>query len=274
MGGEIMRKNIRELFNLENKVIVLTGAAGLLGQEYADILSEAGADVVLADIKPTDNQSLYLSEQYHTHPYAYQVDISSEKSVGLMCKDIILKYGKIDILINNAIEPHTKEKKITPLNEIKLDQWKRYMDVNLTGVFICCKVIGSQMEKQGFGNIINISSIYGIVGVDQRIYEGMTFNSPISYAATKGAVISMSKWLASYWRDKGIRVNILSPGGVKSSKTYNLSEKFIKNYSYRTILGRMASEWDYRGAMLFLCSDASEYMTGSNLIIDGGLTAI
>jgi NAD(P)-dependent dehydrogenase (short-subunit alcohol dehydrogenase family) len=113
-----------------------------------------------------------------------------------------------------------------------------------------------------------------MVGVDQRIYEGMTFNSPLSYAATKGAIISMSKWLASYWREKNIRVNILSPGGVKSSKTYNLSEKFIENYSYRTLLGRMADEYDYRGAILFLCSDASLYMTGSNLIVDGGWTAI
>jgi NAD(P)-dependent dehydrogenase (short-subunit alcohol dehydrogenase family) len=274
VGGETMKRNIKELFNLEGKVIILTGAAGLLGQEYADILSEAGADVVLVDIKSTDNQVLHLMELYHTHPYSCQVDISSEEDVKLMCRNIILRYGKIDILINNAIEPHTKEKKITPLNEIKLDQWKRYLDVNLTGIFICCKVIGSQMEKQGFGNIINISSIYGIVGVDQRIYENMTFNSPISYAATKGAMITMSKWLASYWRDKGIRVNILSPGGVNSIKAYNLSPEFIKRYSEKTILGRMANEWDYRGAMLFLCSDASEYMTGSNLVVDGGWTAI
>lgn len=260
-----MKRNIKELFDLNEKVVVLTGAAGLLGREYADILSKSGAFLVLVDIKPTKLES---------GSYLYRdTDISSEEQVQELCKYIVKTYGKIDILINNAIEPHTKEKHITPLHETSLEQWKRYLDVNLTGVFICCKIFGEQMEKQGFGNIINISSIYGIVGVDQRIYEGMTFNSPLAYAATKGAMISMTKWLASYWRGKGIRVNCLSPGGVKSSKTYNLSEKFVENYSYRTILGRMANECDYRGAMLFLCSDASEYMTGSNLIIDGGWTA-
>jgi len=266
-----MKKNLKELFDLKGKVIILTGAAGLLGREYADILAEAGADLVLVDIKPPVD---ILKENYGTNPLPCQIDISNEKQVKEMCDEVIKRYGKIDILINNAIQPHTKEKKIISLEETTLENWKSYIDVNLTGVFVCCKIIGSQMEKQGFGNIINISSIYGIVGVDQRIYEGMTFNSPLSYAATKGAVITMSKWLASYWRDKGIRVNCLSPGGVKSSKTYSLSEKFVENYSYRTILGRMANEWDYRGAMLFLCSDASEYMTGSNLIIDGGWTSV
>jgi len=254
-----MKKNLKELFDLTGKIIILTGSEGLLGQEYKDILQEAGAKVIGLDIKDTAD---------------YIADISNESQVMDTCNKIIEKYGKIDILINNAIEPHTQDKGIIPLTDIPLEKWKRYLDVNLTGVFICCKIIGKQMEKQGFGNIINISSMYGIVGVDQRIYEGMAFNSPISYAATKGAMISMTKWLASYWREKGIRVNCLSPGGVNSTKRYKLSQKFIDNYSYRTILGRMANEWDYRGAMLFLCSDASEYMTGSNLIIDGGFTAI
>jgi len=253
-----MKKDFKELFDLTGKIIILTGSEGLLGKEYKNILTQAGAKVITADIKETAECI---------------TDVSSEESVIRLCKYTIDKYGKIDILINNAIEPHTQDKGIIPLNEIDINKWKRYLDVNLTGAFICCKIIGEQMEKQGFGNIINIGSIYGIVGVDQRIYEGMEFNSPISYAATKGAIITMTKWLASYWRDKGIRVNCLSPGGVNSKSRYKLSQKFIDNYSYRTILGRMANEWDYCGAMLFLCSDASEYMTGSNLIIDGGWTA-
>jgi NAD(P)-dependent dehydrogenase (short-subunit alcohol dehydrogenase family) len=269
-----MKRSLKELFDLKEKVIVLTGAAGLLGREYADILSEAGADVVLVDIKDTMDQEVELKHKYNTNPTSLMLDVSKEEDVKTMVGFLVIKYGKIDVLINNAIHPHTKEKKIVSLEETTIENWKNYIDVNLNGVFICCKIIGTLMEKQGFGNIINISSLYGIVGVDQRIYEGMTFNSPLSYAATKGAVITMSKWLASYWREKNIRVNVLSPGGVKSSKTYNLSEKFIENYSYRTILGRMADEYDYRGAILFLCSDASEYMTGSNLIIDGGWTAI
>ncbi len=149
--------------------------------------------------------------------------------------------------------------------------WQKSIDVNLTGVFFCSQAFGKIMVKQGKGVIVNIASTYGLVGADQRIYGKSGLNLPISYAATKGAIVNLTRYLAAYWSKKNIRVNTLSPGGVLDS-TYQ-DKKFIKKYSERTILGRMARKDEYNGAMLFLISDASSYMTGANLIVDGGWTA-
>jgi NAD(P)-dependent dehydrogenase (short-subunit alcohol dehydrogenase family) len=254
-----MKRNLKELFDLKGKVIILTGSEGLLGKEYKDILTEARANVITVDINPTAK---------------YVVDITSEEQVKSMCEDIINKYGKIDTIINNAVLHHVDypEDMCRPFEETTLDIWKKALDVNLTGVFLCCREVGKQMIKQGYGNIINISSIYGNIGADQRIYENVPFNLPASYATTKGGILNLTRYLASYWRGKNIRVNCLSPGGVWVEEKH--SEEFRDNYAYRTCLGRMADKWDYRGAMLFLCSDASEYMTGANLIVDGGWTAV
>ena len=265
------------IFNMQDKVVIVTGACGLLGPEYIDILSDAGADVVMAyhDNKDKVNKlKKSIIKKYNTNPLVVYVDISDEGSVIHMVNKVIRKYGKIDVLVNNAYYSHARNKLCNTLEDTPIEEWRRTLNVNIDGVFLCCKHIGKQMVKQGYGNIVNIASIYGMVGSDQRIYENMGFTTPLSYGTCKGAILNMTRWLASYWRGKNIRVNTLSPGGVYSSKAYNLSEEFIDNYSYRTILGRMAKEWDYKGAMLFLCSDASKYMTGSNLVIDGGWTAV
>ncbi len=272
-----MRKNLRELFDMKGKAVLLTGACGLLGPEYTDILSDAGANVVLAyhdDRKIAEDLRKRVIKKYHTNPIIVYVDISDEESVKNMLQITLKEYGKIDVLINNAYYSHARNKMGMVFEETPLEKWKKALDVNMTGVFLCCKIIGKQMVKQGFGNIINISSMYGMVGSDQRIYENMEFNTPLSYGACKGAILNMTRYLASYWRGKNIRVNTLSPGGVYADDVYTLSDEFIKNYSYRTIIGRMAKKWDYRGAILFLASDASEYMTGSNLVVDGGWTAV
>lgn len=259
-----MKKDIEKLFSLKGKVVVLIGAAGLLGQEYAKILGEAGADVVLADIRETKG--------FYSWKYLY-VDITSEESVKKLCNEVVNIYGKVDVLVNNAILHHVDfpDCLCKPFEETKLEEWNMALDVNLTGVFLCCREFGKLMKEQGFGNIINISSIYGMIGADQRIYENVNFNLPASYAATKGAILNLTRYLASYWRGTGIRINTLSPGGVYVEEKH--STKFRDNYAYRTCLGRMANKWDYRGAMLFLCSDASEYMNGGNLVVDGGWTA-
>lgn len=254
-----MKKNMKELFDLTGKVILLVGSEGLLGCEYKDILAQAGAKVVTLDIASTAELIC---------------DISSEEDVISACEYVVREYGKIDVLINNAVLHHVDfpEEMCKPFEETSLDIWKKALDVNLTGVFLCCREVGKQMKKQGYGNIINISSIYGNIGADQRIYEDVPFNLPASYAATKGAILNLTRYLASYWRETGIRVNTLSPGGVYVEEKH--STKFRDNYAYRTCLGRMANKQDYRGAMLFLCSDASEYMTGANLIVDGGWTCL
>jgi len=179
-------------------------------------------------------------------------------------------------LVNNAAytSKGAKEKSDNAFGSFEnfpIKIWQKSIDINLSGVFFCSQAFGKIMVKQGKGVIVNIASTYGLVGADQRIYGKSGLNLPISYAATKGAIVNLTRYLAAYWSGKNIRVNTLSPGGVLDA-TYQ-DKKFIKKYSERTILGRMARKDEYNGAMLFLISDASSYMTGANLIVDGGWTA-
>jgi 2-deoxy-D-gluconate 3-dehydrogenase len=189
---------------------------------------------------------------------------------------ILKKYGKLDILINNV---QTKpEGFYAPFEEYKKETLTKVLDANLGGAVISSQYACKIFLKQGYGNIINISSTYGNIGADQRLYDGVKniyfpdspFSSPVSYAITKAGMINLTRYLASYYREKNIRVNCLTPGGVFD----NHDDNFVKNYSYRTILGRMADKNEYNGAILYLASEASSYMTGSNLIVDGGWTAI
>ena len=264
-----------KLFNLKNKTIVLTGSAGRLGTRFAHVLSKSGANVVLIDIEQSANKKLEreLILQYKTKPTSFCVDISDQNKVKQLIKKIMLKYSKIDVLINNAhFIPRTHAKRDASFEKYPLDLWDETISINLRGLFLCCQEIGQIMLKQKKGVIVNISSIYGIVGADQRIYGKSRLNSPPFYAASKGAMVNFSRYLAAYWEGKNIRVNTLTLGGVFDEKLHK-DKTFVKNYSKKTILGRMANKNEYNGAMLFLCSDASSYMTGSNLVLDGGWTA-
>ena len=201
--------------------------------------------------------------------------MSSELSV-MGAKEMILeRYGKIDVLVNNAAINDMFENPNTALELSKfenypLDLWKRSLDVNVTGTFLCSQVIGTEMARQGSGSIINISSTYGIVAPDQSIYRRndgtQTFFKSAAYPVTKAAVASLTRFLAAYWGKAGVRVNTLSPGGVENSQDAD----FVNNYSARTPLGRMAQPTDYRGAIVFLASDLNDYITGSIYYIDGG----
>lgn len=264
----------KKIFNLENKTILLTGSSGFLGSQYADVLSAAGANVILADKEERKNKKLEveLREKYGTNPLVCKVDVSDKKSVINMKKTILKKFKKIDILVNNAyFNPNQSKYSPVPFEEFPLDLWNQVLAVNLTGVFLCSQEIGKVMIKQKNGIIVNISSIYGILGADQRIYGKSKLNSPVSYAATKAGVINLTRYLAAYWNKKNIRVNTLSLGGVLN-KSY-MKKDFIKKYSEKTILGRMANKEEYGGPLLFLASDASSYMTGANLVVDGGWSA-
>src|SRR5574337_160326 len=263
------------LFSLKNKTVILTGSAGRLGTRFANVLSSAGANVVLVDIEKSSNKKLEqeLIAKYKTDPISLNLDISNQNDVKKLTKTVLSKYHKIDVLINNAhFIPRNHPKRDAPFEEYPLELWDETITTNLRGLFLCCKEIGKTMLTQKKGVIINISSIYGIAGADQRIYGKSRLNSPAFYAATKGAMVNLTKYLAAYWQGKNIRVNTLTLGGVFDEKLHQ-DKSFIKNYSKKTILGRMAQKEDYDGPLLLLASDASSYMTGSNLIVDGGWTA-
>ena len=188
-------------------------------------------------------------------------------------KSIVQKYKRIDGLVNNAVfHPTTKTQNISlPFTKYPIGLLDKAFKVDLMGLFVLCQVVGSVMEKQKHGVIVNISSIYGINGADQRIYGNSKLNSPPSYALTKGAIINFTRYLSAYWHNRNIRVNALTLGGVRADSY--MTKQFIKNYSKKTILGRMAKSDEYNGALIFLLSKAASYMTGANLIVDGGWSA-
>jgi len=265
------------LFSLKNKTAIVTGALGLLGRKHCEALAEAGANVVVADIAEAAVEK--FAEDLGDRHGGLKIDVTSERSLKAARDKILTRYGSIDILVNNAaindmFENPGMAKELSAFENYPLDAFKKSLDVNVTGVFLASQVFGSVMAQQGSGSIINIASTYGIVGPDQSIYrnecgEQTFYKSPV-YPVTKGAVVNFTRFLAAYWGNKGVRVNTLSPGGVENAQ----NEFFIQNYSAKTLLGRMAQPTDYQGALIFLASDASAYMTGANLVVDGGWTAI
>ncbi len=265
-----------DLFRLDNKVAVVTGAMGLLGKHHCQALAEAGANVIVADLN--EDQCSLLAEQLPTRSFGIFLDVTHPGSIQLLLKEALAQFGHVDVLVNNAaindmFETPALAAEQSKFENYPLSLWQRSFEVNVTGVFLCSQIIGSQMAKQGKGSIINVASTYGIVAPDQSIYrnpkgEQLFFKSP-AYPTTKGAVIAFTKFLAAYWGNSGVRVNALSPGGVENGQ----DDYFVLNYSKRTPLGRMAKPTDYKGAMVFLASDASDYMTGANLVVDGGWTA-
>ncbi len=263
--------NINKLFDLSGKVIILTGAAGNLGSQYAEGLSQAGANVVLGDLDYSRCIQIAkkLRKTYDVEPEPVKLDLTKQVSISNLVSKTMKKYSRIDVLINNAAYQGNDVIRKTPFEELLLADWNEAIAVNLTGIFLACQEVGKIMKKQKQGNIINIGSTYGLVAPDQRIYGTSGQNAAAFYSATKSAILNLTRHLASYWANTGIRVNTLSPGGVRRNQT----KSFIRNYSQKTMLGRMAKNDEYVGAMIFLASDASSYMTGSNLIIDGGWTA-
>ena len=263
-------------FCLDQKVVVVTGGTGILGNMYCQRLAEAGANVIVADLNQEKCEELAKKITASTGNTAVgkSVDLSNESSVVQWAKEIISEFGCIDILINNAA---TKSPNFfAPLEKFPLEDWNQVMAVNVTGMFLASRELGAVMAEMGTGSIINISSVYGVVGPDQRIYEsswyeemGGAINTPLIYSATKGAVLAMTRYMATYWGPKGVRTNTLTPGGVSSGQ----NEVFDKKYSAKVPLGRMARADEMVGALLFLASDASSYVNGQNIVVDGGWTA-
>ncbi len=265
-----------ELFSLKNKTAIITGALGLIGKEHCKALSEAGANIVVADVNESD--CMAFAKTLGTDSIGISLDVTNPDSIKKLRDKVLEKFGHIDILVNNAAINDMFENPKAAAEQSKfenypLDLWQKSVNVNLTGVFLCSQIIGSEMAKQKSGSIINIASTYGMTAPDQSLYikkDGtQSFYKPPAYSATKGAVIMFTKYLAAYWGKDGVRVNTLTPGGVENEQ----DEFFIEKYSKKTPLGRMAKPTDYKGALIFLASDASSYMTGANLVVDGGWTA-
>ncbi len=272
---------IQEKFDLSGRVAIVTGGVGLLGAEFCKTLAEAGAAVAVVDLNTSASQAVadtLTKSGYQAQ--AFTVDITQPDSVNGMVENVLSAFGRIDILVNSAaldpkFDPDAVKKGITPgaFEDYPLEQWNAALNVNLTGMFLITQACVKPMLAQGKkGSIINICSTYGLNGPDQRIYikdgERVAFK-PVYYTVTKAGVMGFTKYLAAYYAGTDIRVNALTPGGVFN----NHEDYFVKNYSAKTIIGRMAKKDEMNGALLFLASDASSYMTGNNVVVDGGWTS-
>ena len=272
---------IQEKFDLTGRVAIVTGGVGLLGKEFCKTLAEAGAAVAVVDLNADATKKVaddLVAGGYRAIGVA--TDITKPEAIQALIDAVLSAFGRIDILVNSAgmdpkFDPDAAARGILPgaFEDYPLDQWNAALNVNLTGTFLVTQACVKQMVAQGKkGSVINICSTYGLNGPDQRLYikdgKRVAFK-PVYYTVTKAGMLGFTKYLAAYYAGTEIRVNALTPGGVYN----NHEEYFVKNYSAKTIMGRMAHGDEMNGALLFLASDASSYMTGNNVVVDGGWTA-
>lgn len=265
------------LFDMAGAVVVITGAGGQLGAQYAGALLDRGARVVGLDVR-TSARVEPLRERYPEQYLFLEADVTRRASLTEVLAQIEARFGVPTVLINNAAldsPPNAPLEEVGPFEDYPEASFDQVMEVNVKGVFLCCQVFGGAMAAAGRGSIINVASIYGLVSPDQSLYEyrrqrGEVFYKPVAYAASKSALYNLTRYLAAYWAKRGVRVNTLTIAGVFN----NQEQAFLDGYCGRIPVGRMADEESYNGAVIFLASPASSYMTGANLVIDGGWTAI
>jgi NAD(P)-dependent dehydrogenase (short-subunit alcohol dehydrogenase family) len=269
---------LKTIFGLENKYILITGAGGLLGQKHAEAVASVGGIPILTDINSDILKKVCdkVANQFNCKAISLSMDVTSESSVKKVCNELLDKDIHVDILINNAARNPAvgNQGLLNPnrLESLDLSSWHLDLTVGLTGALICSKVFGADMAKRGKGNIINISSDLGVIAPDQRLYEKDNIKEdeqdvkPVSYSVVKHGLIGLTKYLSTYWAHKNVRCNALSPGGVFNGQ----NEVFLNKIQDRIPMARMAHHDEYMGAIIFLASEASSYMNGANLIIDGG----
>ena len=266
-------------FDLTGRVILITGGAGLLGAEHASAIAEAGGIPVIADVRGGDAEraAQAVSERYGGVATGLELDVTSHASCEAALARVTATHGRLDGLVNNAaLNPKVEGAGLssTRFENYSLELWNRELAVGLSGAFLCAQVFGAYMAAHGGGVIVNIASDLGLIAPDQRIYRrpGLAPEQqpvkPVTYSVVKGGLVMLTKYLATYWADAGVRVNALVPGGVYAGQP----EDFVEKLTQLIPMGRMARKDEYRAALVFLCSDASSYMTGSNLVIDGGRT--
>lgn len=269
----------RGLFDLTGRVVVITGGAGLLGPQHGEAVARFGGVPVLADLREEEarERAGEISSRWQVPALGVGADVTRPGEVERLRDQVLERFGRIDVLINNAANNPKAEagsRELSRLESFSVERWNADLAVGLTGAFLCAQVLGIEMARRGRGVILNIASDLAVIAPDQRIYrrDGLAEEAqpvkPVSYSVVKTGLLGMTRYLATYWADRGVRVNALSPGGVRTTQDAG----FLAHLEQRIPLARMAEMNEYQGAVVFLCSDASSYMTGANLVVDGGRT--
>lgn len=270
------RGEYRGLFDITGRVALVTGGAGILGRTFIAALADFGASVAVIDVdkKLVDELASDLVSRFGVKAIGVATDVADPTCVAAMVETVEKALGPIDILHNNAA---TKGKRpdafFASVKDFELSVWREVMAVNLDAMFLVAKEVGARMADRGRGSIVQTASIYGVMAPDQRIYDqaeylGHPINTPAVYSASKAGVVGLTRYLAAYWGDQGVRVNTLTPGGIESGQ----NEEFKRRYSDRVPMRRMGNAKELASALVFLASDASSYMTGQNIVVDGGLS--
>lgn len=275
-------KSSHDMFELNGKVVVITGGAGLLGKKHAEVVAEYGGIPVLVDINKDKNEVVAkeVEDSCQVDCFAMAVDITQPSQVCELKDEILARYGSIDVLVNNAANNPAvsnsglRKENASRLEFFPLDVWGKDISVGLTGAFICTQILGAFMAKNGGGVIVNIASDLALISPDQRLYQkpnipdDLQVVKPVTYSVVKSGLIGLTRYTATYWADKGVRCNALSPGGVFADQ----EEEFVSKLTQLIPMGRMADISEYKASLIFLISDASSYMNGANLVVDGGRT--
>jgi NAD(P)-dependent dehydrogenase (short-subunit alcohol dehydrogenase family) len=276
-----MNENIDNLFSLSGKIVVITGAVGLLGEKHAEAVAAYGGTPVLLDLSQTavDLLAEKLNKQYRVNAVGFSVDITNESKVKLVSDEVFKRFGKIDGLVNNAANnpkvEATSERNFSRLENFPLNIWEQDIAVGLTGSYLCTKYFGFQIsQNKDGGSIVNISSDLGVMAPDQRLYEeeGVADSQqnvkPVTYSVVKSGMIGLTRYIATYWADKNVRCNAMCPGGVENGQ----SEIFLNKVQSRIPMNRLAQPNEYQGTLLWMLSDASSYLNGAIISVDGGRT--
>jgi NAD(P)-dependent dehydrogenase (short-subunit alcohol dehydrogenase family) len=256
-------------FDLQGRVAMITGACGFLGREHCDALAESGARVVVVDVDAAacSRVAEELAARRGVAVLAVATDITDRDAVQSLTRRVLERFGRIDVLVNNAQLQLASS--WVEFEELAVEDWRRILDVNLTGTFLCCQAVGAHMRRERRGSIINFGSIYGMIGPDFRVYDGTPFTTAAVYSASKAGIYGLTRYLATHYGPHNVRVNAVTPGGIFNGH----KDPFLGAYNERVPMRRMGEARELRGVMQFLASDASTYVTGQNIPVDGGRTA-